>query len=814
MLTEGEARFLQEIGARGRFRMRAVPLLGVLWLGVITLLDWRAVELALDLSDIYPRVAIWGGVMLAAAAALLVLTCVYMLGRRRSNVVGVGLGLGMAVAGVFGLSGPYYTRAVNALPSRFAGGTPMYEPTPMLTVPGGSAWNLVALAVLTLITVCTLTLVALRTLPAEATLPAELRGIRGVRARVRTARRALVWNPLRLVFGPIFERDVRITGRRRATYVFRAVYPALLLGITAIAYVGTSDSLARQANGRVAELQALQKLAPQLTLTIAWAQFALLMMIAPVLTAPALCEEKRARTLGSLLTTPLSNLQVVLGKLASRMVHVVILVAASTPLLLAARVFGGVDTETIVAVLAITLTSALVAASMGLHFSVVHKRPATAAVAGMLATGAVLLLPASGMAIYALQSSGPPSNALLWGASAPLAMAYVLFDPLAGVAGADQTTVWLVNCGVNLAFTALACLSSAAALRRVMLREVVNEGAALKALTARARRRAAKAAAAGATPGTPGDVPAGAPDAGGSEPASRTVDGVTRSEHTEASRTVSDRPVLWRELRQSTLGSRLKLGIALLGILLCGAFLYSRMEIWEETIHMAVAGIVLAALCLQAAVTSTGTITSERESQSWETLMTTPLTPMQVLLGKFVGSLKRLWLPASVLAIHCIGSTLLGYLHPLATIQVLAIAFSAGAMLCATGLLLSLVVNRSTVAAVGNLGFAGVIWIGAPILTAFALDSFNIGQQTSQDVLGVVVCANPVVLGIFATPGAVSRAAYRFPTPTYQEFIWRDATMLEYGRYVATACIVALAVAAAALAAAHLLFPRKSGRSS
>ena len=130
-----------------------------------------------------------------------------------------------------------------------------------------------------------------------------------------------------------------------------------------------------------------------------------------------------------------------LGKLASRMVQVVILVAASTPLLLAARIFGGVDAETIVAVIALTLTASLMAAAMGLHFSVIHKRVATAAVGGILATGAALLLPAIGLFVYALQSSAPPSWTVVWGLSAPVAMAFVLFGP-PGV-GVDPTKVWV-----------------------------------------------------------------------------------------------------------------------------------------------------------------------------------------------------------------------------------------------------------------------------------------------------------------------------------------------------------------------------------
>lgn len=221
------------------------------------LMDWRAVKLGLDLDGNYAMVAMWGGAMLAPIALLLVTLCVCLAGRARSSVASGCLILGLLAAAVFVLSSPYYIQAI-ATPSR---GNDAYEPSPLVVTLGDPAGNPIAMGAITVLATLILSLLALRTLPEGTATPAELRGLRGVPARLRTLRRGVVLNPVRLAFGPIFQRDVRITGRHRSTYVYRALYPALLLGITAVAYVGMSRSfmygMAQGQGGRVAELQSL-----------------------------------------------------------------------------------------------------------------------------------------------------------------------------------------------------------------------------------------------------------------------------------------------------------------------------------------------------------------------------------------------------------------------------------------------------------------------------------------------------------------------------------------------------------------------------
>jgi ABC-type transport system involved in multi-copper enzyme maturation permease subunit len=86
----------------------------------------------------------------------------------------------------------------------------------------------------------------------------------------------------------------------------------------------------------------------------------------------------------ALMTTPLNAAQIVFGKLTSRLVMLAILALLVAPLLLAIRVFGGLDGRVVIATTAISLSTAFLGAALGLMYSTWHKRASNAAVFGLL----------------------------------------------------------------------------------------------------------------------------------------------------------------------------------------------------------------------------------------------------------------------------------------------------------------------------------------------------------------------------------------------------------------------------------------------
>src|SRR5262245_2624120 len=99
-------------------------------------------------------------------------------------------------------------------------------------------------------------------------------------------------NPVSVLFGPIFQKEMRTAGRRRGTYIIRALYAAGLLALVFIAFTGLRNQSAMLTG--VQRLQMLQQLAPQMAVFLVWFQFIALTLTAPILAGPAVCDEKRA----------------------------------------------------------------------------------------------------------------------------------------------------------------------------------------------------------------------------------------------------------------------------------------------------------------------------------------------------------------------------------------------------------------------------------------------------------------------------------------------------------------------------------------
>src|SRR4029079_17864363 len=96
--------------------------------------------------------------------------------------------------------------------------------------------------------------------------------------------------------------------------------------------------------------------------------------LAPSSTAGAISLEREKQTLELLITTPISSVAIVIGKLLSALVYVFLLIAASVPLMAVVFVFGGVGPEDIVRGYIVLIVPALGLGSFGLLCSSLVKR--------------------------------------------------------------------------------------------------------------------------------------------------------------------------------------------------------------------------------------------------------------------------------------------------------------------------------------------------------------------------------------------------------------------------------------------------------
>jgi len=125
-------------------------------------------------------------------------------------------------------------------------------------------------------------------------------------------------------------------------------------------------------------------------------QFALIVLIAPAMTAGAISGERERQTLDLLLVTDTGSFKIVFGKLMDAFLFLAVLVLSSAPFLSLVFVTGGIEPVEVLRTLLFLIVSAFAALSVGIFSSALFRRTATAAVTAYLivfAIGLGTLLP-------------------------------------------------------------------------------------------------------------------------------------------------------------------------------------------------------------------------------------------------------------------------------------------------------------------------------------------------------------------------------------------------------------------------------------
>jgi hypothetical protein len=108
------------------------------------------------------------------------------------------------------------------------------------------------------------------------------------------------------------------------------------------------------------------------------------LVIAPALASGVISTEREKQTMELLTTAPISTLGLVIGKLAASLAYVLLVIAASLPLMCIAFAFGGIGPEDIVNAYVMVLALAFGAAAIGLYLSALLGRTQVAAIASYL----------------------------------------------------------------------------------------------------------------------------------------------------------------------------------------------------------------------------------------------------------------------------------------------------------------------------------------------------------------------------------------------------------------------------------------------
>jgi ABC-type transport system involved in multi-copper enzyme maturation permease subunit len=441
---------------------------------------------------------------------------------------------------------------------------------------------------------------------------------------------------LRLGLGPVFAYEWIVSSRRWQGYALRSLFAAMLLGALLVIL---SNSAIPRGGMRV---RAMARLGENFYLALIGTQLTLVLLAAPAATAGAICLDRASGTIMHVLVTDLSDSEIVLGKLAARLVPALGLVACSLPLLAILTLLGGVDPDALVGAFIVTFGIAVLGCSLALIFSLWARRTheallATYAVWGIWLVGRpfVALLNHA----YGLSLAVPPRIADPYF----LAFAPVWYPGRVGL----SDYLWFLALTTGVA--ALLVVVVIFRLRTVCTRASV---ASKQSLRGRLERISARLDPTGYLPGP----------------------------------TLDFNPVLWREWHRArpSRSARLVGGLFLVGAVTAsiGAIVAAR-----STFAMAwVNGLQVSIGMLLLSVTSATSLAEERVRGSLGVLLTTPLSTREIALGKWLGTFRLVPLLA-VLPVLVVGFGDVGRrLYVPTVLMTLIFVFACGAAVTSLGL--------------------------------------------------------------------------------------------------------------------------------
>jgi ABC-type transport system involved in multi-copper enzyme maturation permease subunit len=424
-------------------------------------------------------------------------------------------------------------------------------------------------------------------------------------------------------FGPILFYDLVCTSRRGRYVLIRCLYLAALLGMLFLLYVewfGLDAVFGVQTqNHEPMDEKRIAAFNEQFFGIVMGVQYVVVVLLTPGMTAGAVADEKDRRTLDYLLTTDLGASEIVFGKLIARLATLSLILLTGLPILSLLQLLGGVDPNLLLSGFAATAMTLLSLAALSLLNSVYATKPRTAILLTYLQAGAYFVFSFVALWVYDVGKIPWPLN---WLASGNIVVA--LEESRTGPTGpGGRPTSSLISGLPNVLLhyslfhlvVAFVCLTLAVVGFRLWARWQAS---------------------------------------------SRSRKAFTISISEKRLPRVGNRPLFWREVYAEPL---FRLGmtssiiittfvaicliatgfviLTLAGVALL-TWLMDAKQVMNEPINIAVRimGTVLATLCLMGvAIRASGSIGGERDRQTLDTLLTTPVENDSIVWSKWWGSI-------------------------------------------------------------------------------------------------------------------------------------------------------------------------------
>ncbi|MBV8488620.1 MAG: ABC transporter permease [Planctomycetaceae bacterium] len=145
--------------------------------------------------------------------------------------------------------------------------------------------------------------------------------------------------------GPVFFYELRTVARRRRSYALRTALGLFLLYLLVAPWSSWRFYRTPQNEHGEYSIAELAALGSHLFTTVAWLQGFVIVLLTPAFVAGSIAEDRQRKVLTYLLASPLSGAEILLGKLAARLINLFMLITLALPVLSIAMFLGGVEPE-------------------------------------------------------------------------------------------------------------------------------------------------------------------------------------------------------------------------------------------------------------------------------------------------------------------------------------------------------------------------------------------------------------------------------------------------------------------------------------
>jgi len=173
---------------------------------------------------------------------------------------------------------------------------------------------------------------------------------------------------------PVYQKELKTSVRSMKTAIILLGYNGILALFGLFAFYVTFEYESRY--GGIVNYSDILQIYAILTAT----EFGLVLFTVPALTATSISGEREKQTLEILLTTRLSPLQIILGKLASSISMMVLLAFSSLPILALVFSIGGITLQDLLEFMVLVVVTAIFVGSIGIFFSTLFKKTTAATV--------------------------------------------------------------------------------------------------------------------------------------------------------------------------------------------------------------------------------------------------------------------------------------------------------------------------------------------------------------------------------------------------------------------------------------------------